>query len=194
MRFQIIPDDKGGIGECCLIGKLPVLVLMDDQRIYHPFSQVIHGKPGVDFLEDKFFFPCMEFPSFSSISYHWTIVLLNILWKKTDGFRSHIRIIMREKRLLCGNFYEFRKALYNVYSPTVMWFSVSVVVGIEMYDKLVSYQRENMENDILTLKDIKSCRLRVIRTATGMLQSDLVDKAGISIRTLQSYEEAPVRQ
>ena len=58
-----------------------------------------------------------------------------------------------------------------------------------MYDKLVLYQRESMENDMLTLKEIKSCRLPVIRTATGMLQSELADKAGISIRTLQSYEE-----
>lgn len=58
-----------------------------------------------------------------------------------------------------------------------------------MYDKLVLYQRESMENDMLTLKEIKSCRLPVSRTATGMLQSELADKAGISIRTLQSYEE-----
>ena len=71
----------------------------------------------------------------------------------------------------------------------MVWFSVSAVAEKEMCDKLVLYQRENMENDMLTLKDIKSCRLRVIRTATGMLQSELADKAGVSIRTLQSYEE-----
>ena len=81
------------------------------------------------------------------------------------------------------------EALHSAYSPTMVWFSVSAVAEKEMCDKLVLYQRENMENDMLTLKDIKSCRLRVIRTATGMLQSELADKAGVSIRTLQSYEE-----
>lgn len=70
-----------------------------------------------------------------------------------------------------------------------MWFFLSVIVRIRMCDKLVLCQRESMENDMFTIRDLKVCRLRMIWIASELQHAELADQTEISIRTLQSYEE-----
>lgn len=113
------------------------------------------------------------------------------------------------KRFLCGNTYisacvaltyqhvvssgdlfmESGKTLCDAVSPTTVWIVLSVIVRMRMCDKLVLYQRESMEKDMFTIRNLKACWLRIIRTARGLQQAELADQAEISIRTLQSYEE-----